>query len=79
LQDAARALQTEPGYASGETAGGATYAEVAEYNIILFSSIGLVLIFYFAASALFKMEVKSSTAAGFLDPNVLCIYCICHR
>jgi len=38
-----------------------TYGEIAEYNIILFSAIGMVLIFYFAVMALVNMDVGNDS------------------
>lgn len=34
---------------------------IAEYNILLFSSIGMVVVFYFAAAALMNMDVTNDS------------------
>ena len=47
-QEARRALQSD---------GPPTSEAIAEYNIILFSSLGLFVVFYFAAYALMAMDV----------------------
>lgn len=38
-----------------------SYDSIAEYNIILFSSLGMVAVFFFAASALMNMDVGNDS------------------
>ena len=58
---ACRVSRSQQQAAPAAQAGGYTLAEVAEYNIILWMSIILVFVFYFAAMALVNMDVTNDS------------------